>query len=135
LPTTTKRQLIGSRAHQRFPTAFEATIVHRRGSYPVHVEDVSVRGARVRLVHRLAQSLVGSHVVLRMNALDVEATIVWQADERCGLLLREDIAPLSVVRENYAPLHHLRRRTAPVPGRPNASVSANVGANVAAVGA
>lgn len=112
-----KRKLIGERAFQRFPTAFEATMVHRRGSYPVHVEDLSVRGAKIRLQHAWSPALVGSQVVLKVEGLEVEASVVWQAEGRCGLLLHDDIAPLSVVRENYAPLNHLRRRTAQTQGK------------------
>ncbi len=105
-----RRHKINGRAHQRFPTSFEAWI-GRHGLYlPAQVADVSVRGARIMLLHHVITLAIGEQVTLRANGCELDATVVRRSSDGYGLHFLSDIAPLQLVRENYAPLSRLKGR-------------------------
>lgn len=103
-----KLRLARLRAHQRFPTRFDAMIEYDRGSLTIRVADISARGARLCFVDRIPGPIVGKRIKLLVINLAVEARVVWQSAQECGIVLDTPIAPLTVVRGNYLPLQHLR---------------------------
>lgn len=104
-----KRDQVMRRAYQRFPTSFDAWVA-RLGAYlPVHVSDISVRGAKIRMIQDRPGLRIGERVVLRANGTEVPAQVVRQGSDHYGLYFQEDIAPLQMVRENYAPLRRCQR--------------------------
>ncbi|MBI0476124.1 PilZ domain-containing protein [Sphingomonas sp. MA1305] len=121
-----RRRKINGRAHQRFPTSFEAWI-GRHGLYlPAQVADVSVRGARIILLHQAITLAIGEQVTLRAHGCELDATVVRRSPDGYGLHFLSDIAPLQLVRENYAPLSRLKSRrpaagTPPGPGETSLS--------------
>ena len=99
-----------SRSALRFPTKLEAVLRIGRERMPIVIGDLSRTGA---LVCGPMLPLRGQRVALVARGLEVSATVVWSAEDSCGLSFHDPIDPLAVVRDNVAQFAWLKRTADP----------------------
>jgi hypothetical protein len=103
-----------SRNAPRFPTKLDAVLRVGRERLPIVIGDLSRTGA---LICGPMLPLRGQRVALVARGLDVSATVVWSAEESCGLSFHDAIDPLAVVRDNVAQFAWLKQRKDEASGR------------------
>ena len=74
---------------------------------PIVIGDLSRTGA---MICGPMLPLRGQRVALVARGLEVAATVVWSAEESCGLSFHAPIDPLAVVRDNLAQFAWLKHR-------------------------
>jgi len=85
------------RNEMRFPTHLDAEIAYGGACLPIVIADISSRGV---MIEGDMLPAAGVRVRVRAKGLDAMGIVVWTDGTQCGVLLRNAINPLAVVRAN-----------------------------------
>ena len=86
------------RRESRFVANAPATLLWDGVSEPVTILNISVFGA---LLDSAYVPSVGARVTLIGDHLEVCGTVIWQGEDRCGLLFSRAVDPLAVIQEPF----------------------------------
>ena len=87
---------VEQRGDPRFVANTRATIIWDGVSEQVMIRNISVDGA---LIEGLYLPPIGARLTLIADHLEVTATVIWQGEDRRGLLLAHAIDPMAVIDE------------------------------------
>lgn len=96
MTSTSNRSQSDRRRESRFVANAPATLLWDGVSSPVTILNISVYGALLGGAH---VPPVGARVTLIGDHLEICGTVIWQGDDRCGLLLSRAVDPLAVIDE------------------------------------
>lgn len=89
----------------RYPTYFNAQLMHSDRLINVTVQDISAEGISVQGEHL---PCAGTRVSIQANGLNAKGWMIWCDGHVGGLSFSQTVDPLAIVRANLAEFRHLR---------------------------